>query len=426
MGIPYSAAFAARPMLWTEFADALAVRGGQLQYDDSDPTQYGLWFYDTPEQFQCVIYVGAVPDQVQSQQGYTQAQNDADLADFEANYLPTANGPNTPKTVGNVAGVAPARGLGGYLPQPTNNPYLPTSNELVALAVDGEGVLAVRGPALSDEGSFRDDFPGSTLAEALTGTLTFTAGSRAVTGSGTAFLDEIDRDDYLKRDADPDTAWGKLARVISATEMELDAPYAGTTGGGAAHLTHWLPETSGGGAIAVSGSAVRLTVGTTSGAQALAWRQGDYGPLAFTAWASLDVRAADQPAFVGLRDDAAAPALSAEVLFDGADATKVVFRTMNGAETETTQVTLPNAHTTDELVKYKLLVAPDACRLYVQGPGDATPTLAATHEQHVPGPYDDLVAGFGIANAAAQAAGATLLVDTVLVLNYNLLATATP
>jgi hypothetical protein len=426
MGIPYSAALAARPMLWTEFADALAVRGGQLQYDDSDPTQYALWFYDTPEQFQCVVYVGAVPDQVQSQQGYTQAQNDADLADFEANYLPTANGPNTPKTTGNVAGVAPARGLGGYLPQPTNNPYLPASNELVALAVDGEGVLAVRGPALSDEGSFRDDFPGAALAAALTGTLAFENGSRLVTGTGTAFLDEVDRDHYLKRDADGNGAWGKLARIVSATALELDAPYAGTTGGGGAHGTHWLPETAGGGTIAVSASAARLAVGTTDGALATIWRQGDYGPLALTAWASLDARAADQPAFVGLRDDVAAPTLAADVLFEGADATRVVFRTSNGAEEERTTVTLPNAHTTDELVKYKLIAAADACRLYVQGPGDAAPTLAATHEQHVPGPYDELLAAFGLANAAAQAAGATLLVDTVLVLNYNLLATQTP
>ena len=56
---------------------------------------------------------------------------------------------------------------------------------------DYAGNIQIRGQVLSDEGSFRDGFIGSSLTTALTGTLNFTNGSDQVTGIGTLFLTEL-------------------------------------------------------------------------------------------------------------------------------------------------------------------------------------------------------------------------------------------
>jgi hypothetical protein len=67
-----------------------AKGGGRHQYDGDDGITYLIWIYDGPEILMCSIYQGVVPDEVINA-GYSQAQNDADKADFEANFKPTAN-----------------------------------------------------------------------------------------------------------------------------------------------------------------------------------------------------------------------------------------------------------------------------------------------------------------------------------------------
>jgi hypothetical protein len=73
---------------WSWFKPLIAQKSLMPQYEEDD-TAYLVYGYDLPEVCFCTIYKGAVPDGVR--QSYSQAQNDADKADFEANYKPYAN-----------------------------------------------------------------------------------------------------------------------------------------------------------------------------------------------------------------------------------------------------------------------------------------------------------------------------------------------
>lgn len=60
-----------------------------LQYED-DGVTYLVFGYDPPEVITCSIWKGTVPSAVVAG-GYSQAQNDADKADFETNFKSVAN-----------------------------------------------------------------------------------------------------------------------------------------------------------------------------------------------------------------------------------------------------------------------------------------------------------------------------------------------
>ena len=158
-------------MSWTQLKSVVLGRNFKLQYDESD-SAYELFAIDDKVVFLTLLFKSSVPDE-----SYDQTQNDLDLSDFETNYKIDSNSAIIKTSVSGVAGQAPAKGLGGFVPDPTNNPYQPGPDEIVSLYVDGEGSLVTRGGALTDEGSIRDDFTGSSLEIDLTGTLYFTNGS---------------------------------------------------------------------------------------------------------------------------------------------------------------------------------------------------------------------------------------------------------
>ena len=61
----------------------------------------------------------------------------------------------------------------------------------------------------------------------LTGTVTFASNSAAVSGSGTAFVSEIEVGDYIKKSSD--TEWYRVKSIASNTSLTLSKVYAGTT-----------------------------------------------------------------------------------------------------------------------------------------------------------------------------------------------------
>jgi len=86
-----------RSYTWTAWKVINSLKGGTPQYEDSNNV-YTIWFYDGPEVYICTIWKGTVPDPVIAS-GYTQEQNDADEADFIANYQAKANYPIVPVAV---------------------------------------------------------------------------------------------------------------------------------------------------------------------------------------------------------------------------------------------------------------------------------------------------------------------------------------
>ena len=82
---------------WTWLKALIPVKALSLQYDEN-AGEYLIYGYDAPEVLTCTIWKGAVPSGVISS-GYSQAQNDSDKADFEANYKPSANTAASPTKV---------------------------------------------------------------------------------------------------------------------------------------------------------------------------------------------------------------------------------------------------------------------------------------------------------------------------------------
>jgi len=285
--------------------------------------------------------------------------------------------------------------------------------DLPALQTDSEGHISIRGPILTDERSFRDDFTGSNIVFALSGTSTFD--SVYVVGVSTSFLSEIDIGDYIKLDADPESALTIVKDVISDTLLILEEDYAGTPGTGATSKTRWYYQSGTGGTITFTTTEVQLNSGATPGGHSTLFRAGDYGPVALTFVAKLSNRRTNQEADVGMMDG---PAYLSDKLsmvsFTGTDNTKVNFVTCSAStDKETTTVTLPNEGTTDTYHTYFIGVFSTEVYLCIDN------IRVATHSTHIPGPYDVMDMAFGLANFGAVDGSSTMTVDTAFFCNFN-------
>jgi hypothetical protein len=69
---------------WTWFKPLLASKSIVIQFEE-DAAKYTIFGYDPPEALFCLIWKGTVPA------GGDQSQNDADKAEFEADFKPYAN-----------------------------------------------------------------------------------------------------------------------------------------------------------------------------------------------------------------------------------------------------------------------------------------------------------------------------------------------
>jgi len=77
-----------RSCSWGQWKAVQLIKGFLPQYEE-ESGKYSIWGYDGPEVHLCEIWTGIVPASVEVT--YSQSQNDADKADFETNFKPTAN-----------------------------------------------------------------------------------------------------------------------------------------------------------------------------------------------------------------------------------------------------------------------------------------------------------------------------------------------
>src|SRR5579871_221973 len=211
-------------------------------------------------------------------------------------------------------------GSNGIFPSPKAGlPPNPGAANAGSVLIDADGALRTRASALTTRQNFRDDFSGAALSTALTGTLTFTAGSTAVTGTGTTFTTQLTRDLYVKLNTDTEAAWTKVRRVVSDTALELEQGYLGSTGGPAASSsTKWPTRTGSGGSFTVANSLVNVLSGTTSGARTLIFHDLDTALIHIDFIAlSITQRLSTQAGFAGIFDNAAVPNQQAAFIFDG-------------------------------------------------------------------------------------------------------------
>jgi hypothetical protein len=307
------------------------------------------------------------------------------------------------------------RGTGGYYPAPDCHAEGAENYYASPLQLDASGQVMTRGPVMTDEESFREDFPGTSIATTLTGTVTFSTGSGDVTGSGTSFVTELDRESYIKLTADGNTAYRRVLDVIDDETLELEEPY-GTGGSGAAVESHFVSTIGTGGSISVANSICTIASGTTNGSETWMERWGDYQPMMFHAHASVSQRIANQEFHLGFVDSLVTRGGRAEVIFDGTLNTRVKFVTASSAaatDTETTTCTLPDGVTTAAAQTYEVTVTARACYLTVDG------VKVASHRKHIPGPYVSLIQHAGWSNTGTPASSSSALIDVWFLQNQD-------
>jgi hypothetical protein len=283
--------------------------------------------------------------------------------------------------------------------------------------IDAFGNLEIRGPIITDEGSLRDDFTGSALTTALTGTVTFTNGSLAVTGSGTSFTTQIVVGQYIKKTADSETDYVQVSSIQSNTALTLVSTYPGTTGGAASVVSNWQTVTPSGGSFAVASSVLTLACGTTASATGSIRSLGDYLPYSIEFYAEVSQRIANQTIYMGLENIVGAPAQQAIVQFTGTTNTQVNFVTSfaaTTADTQTTTVTLPNGTTTATYHQYKIDLSQNQATLSIDG------YIAAINTIHLPSPYTIMYVTAGVINGGtAPASNTNLLIDYIFFENID-------
>lgn len=271
---------------------------------------------------------------------------------------------------------------------------------------DAAGNAMIRGQVLSDEGSLRDDFPGSSLTNTLTGTPSFTNSGLTVTGTSTLFTSELKIGQYIKKTADAVTLFVQIASIESDISLTLETSYQGTTAAAASISSNWT--TSGTtGTASVASSVLSLAPSTASGNIARVLHQSDYLPFNLLFKANISQRIANQTSVIGMQDNPTTPTKQAVIVFDGTTSTTLKFRTASSsaaADIQETVVTLPSSGVTSAYHTYEIDLTGNQAALTIDG------IVSAIHSDHIPGPYDVLAMVASVTNAAVVTA-TTLNID---------------
>lgn len=308
------------------------------------------------------------------------------------------------------------QGYSGSYPQPTSYP-----NELSEAGVDRFGNLMTRGPVLTDEQSFRDDFVGTSLTSALTGTVNWTNSSTAVTGTGTLFTTEVKIGQYIKKTADASTFFVQVFSIESDTALTLVSVYTGSTAGAASVVSNWADSVGSGGSINVGSSLIALTTGTTNGSTTYIFRHVDYGPFTFLSQISLSQRIANQEFRAGFSDTASTtPGTAAFFRFTGTSNTSVDCVSQSSsavADQQVTTVSLPEGLTSATQSQYRIDISGNMVTFIV------AEDVVARHQLHIPGPYTVMGVILLSTNTGVPASSTNYTTDVVSVQNFDLLQT---
>lgn len=321
------------------------------------------------------------------------------------------NGVHTPVVSAVLAGEASS-----YAPQYE----VPSETGNTPARVDPSGNLMVRSQVLTDEGSFRANFSGSSLAISI-GSCVFTNGSAVVTGTAFASYD-LHMGDYVKLDADAESAWAQVDSIDSTTQLTLTEAYTGTGGSGASSCVIVKPVTGSGASITVTGGQATLALGTTATAITELERDVDYSPLLFQCGISVSQRIANQDIYIGLYDEdhSAAPYYFAWFHLTGTTNTQVICESggkrdgqPSGGEIETTTVTIPNGQTTATSRRYRIEVLLARLKFYIDG------VQVAEHFKAMPRPMDLLTATVRCVNGTTPATNTNVIADYITSKSFN-------
>ena len=286
------------------------------------------------------------------------------------------------------------------------------------LTVDPDGNLRTRTLALTDEGTSRVNFSNTSLAVAI-GTVTLTNGSRSVTWSLTPTLD-LHNGDYIKLNADAESAWAQIDSIDSDTSGTLVDTYTGTGGTGAASRALVRPFTGSGGSLAVASGQLTITSGTTNSANTGVDRLVDVAPLVFRARASISQRIANQEVHIGLEEETEPARWFARFMADGTTNTTIKTQTgrnptgaPSAAEIEEYTVIIPNGLTTASLLDFRIEQLAETVLFFIQG------VNIASHIKVIPAQHDQMREHVEIRNGTGVGSSTTVGVDFITCKNHN-------
>jgi hypothetical protein len=284
--------------------------------------------------------------------------------------------------------------------------------ELRGMSFDEFGALYMRGGVTTDEGSFRLNFAGASLSRALPGTPTFTNLSRTVTGAGFLAMEPpLLVGDYVKLNADAESAWARVYSIDTDGQLTLDAEYTGTGGTGPSSTAGLKTSTGAGMSVAVAAGNKTITCGTTAAVTTSVLREVDYGPLIYQTGFSISQRIANQDIYRGFTAPNGLRRYFAHFHFTGTTATQVLCETgwaltapASGTDVQTTTVTLPNGLTTATLADYRIELRGEVVSFYVNE------VEVARHKAILPKPYDILAVGSVVINGTTPASSTVITV----------------
>lgn len=279
------------------------------------------------------------------------------------------------------------------------------------LTLDVFDNLQVRGPAITDEGSFRDDFSGTSLYTSLTGNVKFANNSPTVTGTGTTFTTQVNSGFYIKATADAESFLTQISFVQDDGTLSLVSNYGANENNVAAQISRYKIVTAAtAGTTSVSSSLLNLSSGTASGGTSYIQNTGDYPPYVFETYAAINQRIANQTTIIGLEDNAVSPTKQAIFQFDGTTNTTVkcisAFSSA-AADIQTQTITLPNGGNTSTFHTYEIDISNDSVDFFIDG------QLVASNTIHMPGPYD-VMSVVAYMNNSAVVTATTLQLDYIL------------
>jgi len=317
--------------------------------------------------------------------------------------------------LGNI-GVA-ANLITAYSPDPKNYVSIPQP-----ITSDPSGQLITRSAILTDEGSFRDDFSGSSLLTNLTGTFNFTNGSTSVTGTGTLFTSKLSTDNYIRISAHANSALALVSEVISDTQLVLDSAYTGATASSTAISSDWFISIPASPAnITVGSSLVNLIASTVNGAIVSILRSGDYLPFTMLATLSISQRIVNQTICIGFQDIIGTPEQQACFVFDGTDSSKVKCRSSFASDSiQETLITIPSGILTSASNVFQIDQGSEGTVFIING------TQVASHQIHLPGPYNSLNQIVYIQNTGTTASLTTFSIDSIFFQNRDAIALDQP
>lgn len=294
-------------------------------------------------------------------------------------------------------------------------------------ATDPSGALVIRGAITTDEGAQRANFTGTSISTSP-GTATFVNGSSAVTGSGFASAD-LNFLDYVKLNADGESAWAQVAFVNSDTSLTLFSNYTGTGGTGTYNVSPVATITGSGATISVASGQLTIASGNTAATNTVVFSTNSSPPLVFETSISISQRIVNQDIYVGIESATTTPFRAfARFHFTSTNNTQVITESAynpttnpSAAETESNTITLPAGAVTSGTNVYKINMNLNQVVFSING------VVVATHIKKMPHKNVNVYYGnLRFANGTTPATSTNIISDYVLFYCYDRIDTWQP